>query len=303
MDKDYIATLYNNAKILVKLNRPKEARNYVLGILNYSLEYYKSLSSIEEKEKTKEFMRKWINVSKELYDTGITDYVLKCFSLNDTENEDNNIIERSDSQGWCAELFEKYKRSIVKIKAYDEKMNSSGTGFIINNEGYVLTNNHIIYNRTNSSYYSGINMCFENDDKTYKLNLLFCDAENDIALCKFDINKCKDYSIIPIIKDYNSLKQGADCLVIGNPFNLGLAPFTGIIKYKEDRNGDLIYQAPSNLGDSGGPVLNRNGECIGINKSKMTKYNNMNVDGFALATTAKTIKTKLNKWIENNKKL
>lgn len=296
MNKEVIKMHYFNARELIKLNKPKEARQCVLAILNSSLEYYHSLDSIIEKKKTEEFMLKWINVSKDLYNKGITNNVLESFGLLSNASDCNNISITDDitEQGWCADIFEKYKNAVIKIEASTNHFISNGTGFFVS-KGYILTNNHIVYYKKINKYHENIYMIL--GDKKIKIDLLFCDKDNDIALCQFDTTKCCKYSIIKFIDNYDSLKQGADCLVIGNPFNLGLAPFTGIIKYTFDKNNNLIYQAPSNFGDSGGPVFNRNGECIGINKSKMQTINDNKVDGFALATPSIIIKNRLKEWI------
>ena len=106
------------------------------------------------------------------------------------------------------------------------------------------------------------------------------------------------------IADYSALKQGADCLVIGNAFGMGLAPFSGVVRFTKDSDGNLVYTAPSNPGDSGGPVFNRMGECIGINKSRTVQVNSRDADGYANATPMDTINALLDKWTScNNIKL
>ena len=139
-------------------------------------------------------------------------------------------------------------------------------------------------------------MSFENDKKKYKIDLLYSDKQNDIALCRFDAEEVKDFSVVKRISNYDTVKQGADCLIIGNPFDLGLAPFSGIIKYTKNNSGNLVYTAPSNPGDSGGAVYLKTGECIGINKSRTFKVNNQDADGMANATPMDTINKFLDKW-------
>jgi V8-like Glu-specific endopeptidase len=82
---------------------------------------------------------------------------------------------------------------------------------------------------------------------------------------------------------------------------MGLAPFTGVVRFTKNDNGNLVYTAPSNPGDSGGPVLNRKGECIGINKSKTLAVNNVSADSYANATPMDKINELLEKWCESNK--
>ncbi|MBR6071815.1 MAG: trypsin-like peptidase domain-containing protein [Acholeplasmatales bacterium] len=321
MNTKIIASYYSNARELIKCNLPKEARLYVLQILNYALEYYRKIDSILSKVKTELFMEKWIRVSKDLYEFGITDYVLECFNLDNPKsknivkfekkkeiekNTTDDLIDFEDlvnsenvSQGWCADVFDKNRNAIVKISAIDGNQTSNGTGFIISKNGYLLTNDHIIYNTSSDNYYPKMYMITSENIKI-KIELQISDKKNDIALCKFNVEDVSNIESVNRIKDYSKLKQGADCLVIGNPFDMGLAPFTGIVKYTKNRSGDLVYSAPSNPGDSGGPVFNRTGECIGINKSKTYKVNNEDVELFANATPMDTIDAFLNKWSSTN---
>ncbi|MCM1130165.1 MAG: trypsin-like peptidase domain-containing protein [Roseburia sp.] len=319
-----IATYYTNAKELIKQKNPIAARSYVLQILNAAVQTYNSATSILLKAKTAAFLDRWILVSKDLYDKGITDYVLECFGLSSQalssssnsklnsipkqqENKSDDSIdfmglieETSKTQGWCAELFEKYKSAVVQLTIQTSNNNATGTGFIISNKGYLLTNDHVVYDKESNNYYKKIKMSFTDSKKNYPVEVLFSDKKTDIALCKFNFKEIENMSVIKMISDYNKLLQGADCLVIGNAFGMGLAPFTGVVRFTKNDKGDLVYTAPSNPGDSGGPVLNRQGECIGINKSKMVAVNGVQAEGYANATSAEIINQILDKWIRNN---
>ncbi len=321
---DIIATYYTNAKELIKQKNPKAARAYVLQILNAAVKTYNSATSILIKAKTAAFLDRWILVSKDLYAKGITEYVLECFDLSSTlkaqpnkekrasipKKENNNINdsidfqglieETSKSQGWCAELFEKYRSAVVQLTIQTSSKDTTGTGFIISTNGYLLTNDHIIFDEETGSYYKKIKMSFAKSKKNYAVDVLFSDKKTDIALCKFKPEEVEQFSVIKIISDYEKVLQGADCLVIGNAFAMGLAPFTGVVRFTKNDDNDLVYTAPSNPGDSGGPVLNRFGECIGINKSKIVSVNGVVADGYANATSAEKINEILNKWTKSN---
>ncbi len=331
VDKDRVATYYLNAREFVKQNNPKAARAYVLAILNCALETYQNATKILIKVKTQAFLDTWIAVSRELYDKGVTDFVLKCFGLPvkqkqqlpatervtpkhtkplprqknfgemPTEEIDiTGLIEESaKTQGWCAEQFDNCKSAVVEITASDSQQNSNGTGFIISSKGYLLTNDHIVYDEETHRYFPKIKMfCVEG--KTVKLDVLFSDKKSDVALCCFDPKEAGEFAVIKRIPDYSKVLQGADCLVIGNAFGMGLAPFTGVVRFTKDNDGNLVYTAPSNPGDSGGPVLNRQGECIGINKSKTLTVNNVSADGYVNATPMDKIEELLYKWCDVN---
>lgn len=333
-EKDKIATYYSNARELVKQNNPKAARAYVLAILNYAVETYNKASTILLKAKTQAFLDRWIAVSRELYDKGITDYVLKCFGLPtkqeqqlpkvqkpvqsqpkispksgvtakpvipDGEIDISGLIEETaKTQGWCAEVFEKNKSAVVEISVSSSESGASGTGFIISSNGYLITNDHVVYDEESQGYYPKAKMSFAGSKKSYKLNILFSDKKADVALCSFNPEEVVEFGVIKRITDYSQVLQGADCLVIGNAFGMGLAPFTGVVRFTKNDSGNLVYTAPSNPGDSGGPVLNRQGECIGINKSKTLSVNHVSADGYANATPMDKIDELLKKWCEAN---
>ena len=333
-EKDKIATYYSNARELVKQNNPKAARAYVLTILNYAVETYNKASTILLKAKTQAFLDRWIAVSRELYDKGITDYVLKCFGLPtkqeqqlpkvqkpvqsqpkispksgvtakpvipDGEIDISGLIEETaKTQGWCAEVFEKNKSAVVEISVSSSESGASGTGFIISSNGYLITNDHVVYDEESQGYYPKAKMSFAGSKKSYKLNILLSDKKADVALCSFNPEEVVEFGVIKRITDYSQVLQGADCLVIGNAFGMGLAPFTGVVRFTKNDSGNLVYTAPSNPGDSGGPVLNRQGECIGINKSKTLSVNHVSADGYANATPMDKIDELLKKWCEAN---
>jgi hypothetical protein len=343
-DRDRIATYYSNAKELVKQNNPKAARAYVLAILNAALETYKTASTILLKAKTQGFLDKWVAVSRELYDKGVTDYVLKCFKLPTKQEQElpkvsfeqpkpasekippqkpiarpspkdkpgysapddggidiaGLIDETAKTQGWCAEVFEKNKNAVVEIHVSATSSAATGTGFIISNNGYLLTNDHVVFNEQTGGYYPKVKMSFVGDKKSYSLTVLFSDKTADVALCRFDSNEIQGNAAVKRISDYSHLLPGADCLVIGNACGLGLAPITGVVRYIKDEDGNLVYTALSNHGDSGAPVFNRQGECIGIHKSRTTAVDGDAVIGFSNATPMDRIDELLFKWTSAN---
>ena len=325
--REKITTCYVNARELVKRGRAKEARAYVLEILNMGLEEYKRATTIVEKARQKAFLEKWVEVSRQLYDKGVTPFVMNCFGLvnakggivraprageavKPAENRKEQPavpaggidmggliaeVDSSDSQGWCADLFEANKKAVVQIHTEC----GAGTGFIISANGYLLTNDHVIYNGQ-SGFCSHVSMVFADDKRRYKVKVLFSDKRRDVALCSFEPEEVKDFACVRPIPNYADLKQGADCLVIGNAFDYGLAPFSGTVRFTRNDDGDLVYTAPSNPGDSGGPVFNRRGECIGIGKSRTVRVGGEEASAYSNATPMDTIEALLKKWTSAN---
>lgn len=323
--KDIVTTYYSNARIFIVQNNPKAARDYVGAMLNAGQAADKQAKTILLKAKWEVFIDQWTEVARDLYDKGITDYVLQSFNLPTrraaepreevrrqvdakpaapSPTFDMGILEpeeqAEDTQGWCADVFEKNRTSVVQINISERRKCSGGTGFIISPKGYLLTNDHVVFDEDNGCYHKKITISFASNKKAHKLGVLFSDKKSDVALCKFDVEGAPQFGCVKMISDYHMVKQGADCLVIGNAFGMGIAPFAGVVRFTLNEDGDLVYTAPSNPGDSGGPVLNRQGECIGMNKSKTVAVNHVVAEGYANATPMDTIAALLHKWTSYN---
>ena len=141
------------------------------------------------------------------------------------------------------------------------KQRSLGSGFIIDKTGYVVTNNHVIENAAE------IEVILK-DEKTYQAKIIGRDPNTDIALIK--IQSDDTFAVIKI-GDSDSLKVGQWVVAIGNPFGLENTVTAGIISAKgrilESGPYDDFIQtdASINPGNSGGPLLNMDGEVVGIN--------------------------------------
>jgi serine protease Do len=152
---------------------------------------------------------------------------------------------------------------------------SLGSGFIIDKEGYVVTNNHVIENADE------IQVILE-DEKVYEAKIIGRDPNTDIALIK--IRSDHHFAVVKI-GDSDSLKTGQWVVAIGNPFGLENTVTAGIISAKgrilESGPYDEFIQtdASINPGNSGGPLLNMAGEVIGINAMIVAGGNGI---GFAI---------------------
>ena len=137
----------------------------------------------------------------------------------------------------------------------------TGSGVIINTDGYIITNNHVITNAQEIS----VTM---NNNKTYVAELIGTDPKTDIALLKIDSNE--DLPFITFA-DSDNAKIGEWVLAVGNPFNLTSTVTAGIISAKaRDLSGTskqsfIQTDAAVNPGNSGGALVNTNGELVGIN--------------------------------------
>jgi Do/DeqQ family serine protease len=137
----------------------------------------------------------------------------------------------------------------------------TGSGVIISEDGYIVTNNHVIQNATALE----ITM---NNNKSYKAKLIGTDSKMDIALLKVDADEKLPYIVFG---DSDNIKVGEWVLAVGNPYNLNSTVTAGIVSAKaRDLSNQGIQSfiqtdAAVNPGNSGGALVNTRGELIGIN--------------------------------------
>ncbi len=195
---------------------------------------------------------------------------------------------------WIADIMDKYINSVWIVRAG----NSTATGFFITEDGYFLTNRHVVYNDDTPE--TSIYVLSHDEKKRYKARIQNVNKEFDVALLKVS-GMQEAAKPIPILHDYSLVRAGGDMMIIGNGLDFGLAPITGTIKFPcAKHSGDLVYTAPTNNGDSGSPVLNRNGQLIGIHKSstsaKIVGLTRIEAKGMSNATGASDILDLLSKW-------
>lgn len=137
----------------------------------------------------------------------------------------------------------------------------TGSGVIITPDGYIITNNHVV----DKSQELSVTL---NNNKTYKAEIIGTDSKTDIALLKIEADE-----ELPVVTfgDSDNAKIGEWVLAVGNPFNLTSTVTAGIISAKaRDLSGNasqsfIQTDAAVNPGNSGGALVNTNGELIGIN--------------------------------------
>ena len=139
-----------------------------------------------------------------------------------------------------------------------------GSGFLINSEGQILTNNHVV------SGSSQVEVTLP-DQSRYKAQILFKDKVNDLALIKIEPKKQLPHLSLG---DSDRLQVGQKVLAIGNPFGLAGTLTVGVIsalgrpiqgENNQDLEGMIQTDAAINSGNSGGPLLDSQGQVIGIN--------------------------------------
>ncbi len=147
-------------------------------------------------------------------------------------------------------------------KPREYKRNSLGSGFIIDKEGYILTNNHVIEKADEI-------IVTINEEKEYHAKIVGRDEKTDLGLIKLEDGPESLFTVM--LGDSDVLEVGEWVVAIGNPFGLGHTVTAGIVSAKGRVIGAGPYDdfiqtdASINPGNSGGPLFNSKGEVVGIN--------------------------------------
>ncbi len=189
---------------------------------------------------------------------------------------------------------EKVTSAVVNIRAMESSSYgwwggsshgaSSGSGVIISTDGYIVTNNHVI--EDGNKYQVTMN-----DHREYDAKLIATDPFTDIALLKIEE---KNLPTI-VFGNSDSLRVGEWVLAVGNPFNLESTVTAGIVSAK-GRSIDILEgeytiesfiqtDAAVNPGNSGGALVNTNGELVGINTAIITRSGKYEGYSFAIPST------------------
>jgi S1-C subfamily serine protease len=167
-----------------------------------------------------------------------------------------------------SEITEELIKSVVTISTDV----GQGSGFFIADEGYLITNYHVLKGASAAGIYTY-------DGKVHAVSSIGQDINMDIALLKIE----KDYPELKLA-DSDKIIQAEKVLAIGNPYGLSFSVSEGIVSATNriGPNGLNIYiqtTAELNSGNSGGPLINKNKEVIGINNFKLSESEGL---GFAL---------------------
>jgi Do/DeqQ family serine protease len=167
-----------------------------------------------------------------------------------------------------------------------KQQRASGSGVIISDDGYIVTNNHVIENAETIEITT-------NDNRTFEASLIGKDPGTDIALLKIDADALPSI----ILGDSDALQIGEWVLAVGNPFNLTSTVTAGIVSAKA-RNINILDYDPNaetfplesfiqtdaavNPGNSGGALVNGRGELIGINTAIASRTGSYSGYSFAV---------------------
>ena len=156
---------------------------------------------------------------------------------------------------------------------------ASGSGIIISDDGYILTNNHIVSTSSSQSYYqvsdaNKVTVTLYNDETEYEAKIVGKDEQTDLAVIKIDktgLSKAE-------FADSDSIKVGEFAMAVGNPLGMESSITCGVIsavnRKVTDTDGKTFTliqtDAAINSGNSGGALVNSEGKVIGINTLKLS---------------------------------
>jgi len=183
---------------------------------------------------------------------------------------------------------------------------ATGSGVIISEDGYILTNNHVVNTSSNYSFYqvseaNKITVKLYNDETEYEAQIIGKDETTDLAVIKIDKNNLPAATL----GDSDSLQVGEFSMAIGSPLGMESTVTAGIISAtsrtitSDGKNYTVIQtDAAINSGNSGGALVNSKGEVIGINTLKLS---GSGIEGIGFAIPINSTKTIYEQLISNGK--
>lgn len=211
--------------------------------------------------------------TSDISNTGVVDFVsLKDYS-------DTAVFAASKVLPSIVGIKVEYTVTSNFMRGMSQLAQAEGSGIIISNDGYILTNNHIINSSDSSVYYevskaTKVYVYLYNDETPYEATIVGTDEETDLAVIKIE-----KADLIPAeLGDSNSVKIGEFAMAIGNPLGMQSSVTSGIVSAvnrnvtSEDGTTYNLIQtdAAINSGNSGGALINAEGKVIGINTLKLS---------------------------------
>ena len=205
-----------------------------------------------------------------------------------------SAAQASDSEMTLPDLFVKVEKSVVQITDSDETDphdSRLGSGFVYDNNGHIITNNHVV------SGGGRLDVTFL-DGTVYRATLIGSDPFTDLAVLY--VQEAPKEKLVPLpLADSSKIRVGEEVAAIGNPFGLSGSMTAGIVSgvgrlIPSQEAGDFSIpdviqtDAPINPGNSGGPLLNMRGEVIGINSAILSTSGQFAGVGFAIPSDTMT---------------
>lgn len=235
---------------------------------------------------------------------------------NTTPNMNTNLVSLSNYSDTGISVANKVRPSIVGIKVEyaatslfgaPQMVSAEGSGIIITEDGYILTNNHVVNSTSSSSFYeiskaSKLTVTLYADEQTYEAKIIGTDEQTDLAVIKIDKT-----GLTPAeLGDSDGVQVGEFCMAVGNPLGMQSSVSAGIVSAVDrqitDEDGKTFTliqtDAAINSGNSGGALVNSKGQVIGVNTMKLS---GTGVEGVGFAIPINSTKDIYSQLIEHQK--
>lgn len=231
-----------------------------------------------------------------------------------SSNVSSNLVDLVEYSNTSVAVAEKVLPSIVGIKIKysvntffgTTEAEATGSGIILSEDGYIITNNHVVSTESSSAYYeikeaSKMTVTLYNDTTEYEAEIVGTDEYTDLAVIKIDAT---DLHLTPAtLGNSDTVKVGEFAMAIGCPLGLESTVTSGIVSavnrtvQSDDSSEYTCIQtdAAINSGNSGGALVNSNGEVIGINTLKLS---GTGVEGMGFAIPINSTTDVINQLIE-----
>ena len=219
------------------------------------------------------------------------------------------VPEYAALEGSLEALYEQVSPGVVSLQFTTAEGGGQGTGFVIDKEGHIVTNYHVASEATE------LEVHFPSGLKVYG-TVIGTDIDSDLAVIKVDVDP--DVLVPLTLGDSEAIKVGQTVVAIGNPYGLSGTMTVGIVSARGRvldsmrqtesgtfySSGDTIQtDALINPGNSGGPLLNLNGEVIGVNRAIQTAGTSITGGavntGIGFAISSNTVRRVVPSLIEN----
>lgn len=232
-------------------------------------------------------------------------------SATTSNDKSTNLINISDYSDTSVSVAEKVLPSVVGITVTYQISSffggsstgeATGSGIIVSEDGYIVTNNHVINSDASSSFTiaeaTGIKVNIYGDSQSYEATIVGTDVYTDLAVLKIEKT-----GLSPVtIGDSNSVKVGEFVMAVGNPLGMDYSVTSGIVSAvdREIESEGSTYtaiqtDAAINSGNSGGALVNSKGELIGINTMK---FAGTGIEGIGFAIPISSATTIIDQLIE-----
>ena len=220
--------------------------------------------------------------ARNLANVALAEYASEAISEPSTVSDEQNSIEVYKTLAPGVAFIKTSARVANYYGEESERERGNGSGSVIDNQGHILTNSHVVEGASTLSVSFG-------GDKVYPAKVIGRDPDTDLAVIK--IEPPRDGLTVISLGDSDRLNVGQKVLAIGNPFGLDRTLTTGVIsglqrpiRGTNDRpiEGAIQTDASINPGNSGGPLLDKYGRMIGINAQIYSRTGASSGVGFAI---------------------